>query len=506
MSSDGGVSSNPSIDVVCFSLPYLGRRNALGGESRRNGDWRAGLDDARSWLDAHLCPTPRRTTLAASLVLLLLLVASRRGYLRNFLDGWVEGPPLQGYIPCCAGSFFRGEPIASAEGVFGKYRQKTFGFSPEECPDHVLLFGGDPKPFTEVRGCTSAKSVRSCLVTGKVLGSLSPILKAISYRQIHPSRGESALSKGSGADSLIWLGMSNLSRVRHVALFEDRYIGLDYHGSHGYRSGPIAAGPSTQCWGWIGVPTLGLESTEARSDEYNRKVKSETETGTGISRSKLESRNCGSVRSAELCFRTVLGLESHDRWKFWLMEAFGEEVKLRLQREFSNKEARMKNPGVGNTRESLWLGGGSYRKNSIGGRGEDGGMASHRSWKEEELTHQLGSADPTEPGSVWRLGKEEHGIAGRSYHYVVRRRLGSDAEAAASVVMARNNFPGSNVVRVEEGSKRKVHSVVNAGYFPIFHLPNWEERPFMTCLKSGRLGFQALILMDKIHGGARQGI
>ncbi|KAF3438535.1 hypothetical protein FNV43_RR21297 [Rhamnella rubrinervis] len=31
--------------------------------------------------------------------------------------------------------------------------------------------------------------------------------------------------------------------------------------------------------------------------------------------------------------------------------------------------------------------------------------------------------------SVWRLGKEEHGIAGRSYHYVVRRRLGSDIRA-----------------------------------------------------------------------------
>ncbi|KAF3440269.1 hypothetical protein FNV43_RR18553 [Rhamnella rubrinervis] len=153
-----------------------------------------------------------------------------------------------------------------------------------------------------------------------------------------------------------------------------------------------------------------------------------------------------------------------------------------------------------NARGSDW---GSYVRIPGGGRGQDGGMASHRSWKEEELTHPVPSLEV--PSQMSRVCLE---LARKSTDFVEELSRGSEKAwlgrepATASVVMARTISLARGGKR--RGSKRKVHSVVNAGYFPIFHLPNREE-PIMTCLKS-TLGFQALILMDKIHGGARQKI
>ncbi|KAF3431803.1 hypothetical protein FNV43_RR26539 [Rhamnella rubrinervis] len=143
--------------------------------------------------------------------------------------------------------------------------------------------------------------------------------------------------------------MSNLSLCDMSLCSRPKVYRLDYHGSHGYRSGPIAAGPPTLM--------LGLD------------------WGSYV-------RNCGEVLASS-CARTVLGLENHDRWKFWLMEAFGkkrsrvaagvlkkgsedesEELSRvsegRLIFPCSEEHSRMfdKNHGVGNTHESLWLGGG----------------------------------------------------------------------------------------------------------------------------------------------------
>ncbi|KAF3433337.1 hypothetical protein FNV43_RR24439 [Rhamnella rubrinervis] len=232
----------------------------------------------RSWLDTRPL-SPRRTTLR--LLSFFFLVASSSPWISSSLtcpchwdkkptegrgipsgissDSWVEGSSSSRFsLSAVQGSFFRGRSRPSGRSL-GKYRHKTFGFSPEECPDHVLLFGGDPEPFAEIRGCTSAKSVRSCIVTGKVL--------AISYRQIHPSRGESALSKGSGADSLIWLGMSNLS-LRYdmsLCLKTEGISVLIITGRMVISPNLLPPGPSTLMLGVrIGVPTLGLSACLGR--------------------------------------------------------------------------------------------------------------------------------------------------------------------------------------------------------------------------------------------------
>ncbi|KAF3443390.1 hypothetical protein FNV43_RR13072 [Rhamnella rubrinervis] len=50
---------------------------------------------------------------------------------------------------------------------------------------------------------------------------------------------------------------------------------------------------------------------------------------------------------------------------------------------------------------------------------------------EEEPAYPASSVPKlTESGPIWRLGNEEHGTSGRSYHNVVRKKgLGSDIRA-----------------------------------------------------------------------------
>ncbi|KAF3446413.1 hypothetical protein FNV43_RR11592 [Rhamnella rubrinervis] len=99
--------------------------------------------------------------------------------------------------------------------------------------------------------------------------------------------------------------------------------------------------------------------------------------------------------------------------------------------------------------------------------------------------------------SIWRLGSEEArreeelSLRGSEKAWLGRRGRGDGFGNDGS-----EQFPlGSNVVR-REGFQKESSLRSKSGYFPIFHLPNGKA-PIMTCLKSG-LGFQALILMDKL--------
>ncbi|KAF3439847.1 hypothetical protein FNV43_RR18125 [Rhamnella rubrinervis] len=62
---------------------------------------------------------------------------------------------------------------------------------------------------------------------------------------------------------------------------------------------------------------------------------------------------------------------------------------------------------------------------------KDGEMSGATVVGKKKSSRTPASLEVLEPsrGFVWRFGKEEHGTAGRSYHYVVRRRLGSDVRA-----------------------------------------------------------------------------
>ncbi|KAF3454493.1 hypothetical protein FNV43_RR04940 [Rhamnella rubrinervis] len=63
-------------------------------------------------------------------------------------------------------------------------------------------------------------------------------------------------------------------------------------------------------------------------------------------------------------------------------------------------------------------------------KAKDGGMSGATVVGKKKSSRPVASLEVrAEPGSIWRLGKEEHGTAGGSYHYVVRRRLGSDVKA-----------------------------------------------------------------------------
>ncbi|KAF3440116.1 hypothetical protein FNV43_RR18394 [Rhamnella rubrinervis] len=178
------------------------------------------------------------------------------------------------------------------EGVFGKYRQKAFGFSLEECPDHVLLFGGDPEPFAEIRGCTSAKSVRSCIVTGKVLQVSPAVRHKLPWHdtvevQHHVNDAVEGESEPYFEGDLVCA--STRRKELPLRVRADNLIGSACRTSP--KSGPIAAWtvyPNAR--GWIGVSTLG----------------------------------------------TVLGLENHDREVLVDGKRRGES-KVEVAQEFSNK-------------------------------------------------------------------------------------------------------------------------------------------------------------------------
>ncbi|KAF3439110.1 hypothetical protein FNV43_RR17385 [Rhamnella rubrinervis] len=356
------VSSNP-IDVVCFSLPYLGgeRLGLLGRVARGMAIGKELGDGVRGWaLTACVASAPLSLRL---FVLLLLGGLGSAGYLHlelahigtadkkpgevglqykslmqpreyvshglecrkrdtgNFLDGWVEGPPLQGYAS--SGSFLRGGR-ASAEGVLESIERLLVLVT--KSADHVLLLG-DHEPF-EIGLLGEGQEERRPRFEFFLTNCSS--------------------TAGSDQDSIV--GMRKLE--------------------------------------------LGISSVKLHESR----------------------RNCGEVLWSSCAFESGLRVGESRSGSFWLMEAFGESKVEVACGSFETKEVRGEsedrvsrgrliflcseelrmfdeNHGVGNTRESLWLGG--NRKNS------------NAAVSEEER----------DCGEV---------------SFVVRRRLGSDVEAGAA--------------------------------------------------------------------------
>ncbi|KAF3454115.1 hypothetical protein FNV43_RR04562 [Rhamnella rubrinervis] len=74
------------------------------------------------------------------------------------------------------------------------------------------------------------------------------------------------------------------------------------------------------------------------------------------------------------------------------------------------------------------------------------------------------------------------------------------------VEMARNGFPWLECGKSRGGFQKESSLRSKCWILSHISLTKLGRAPIMTCLKSGRLRFQALILMDKAHAGARQEI
>ncbi|KAF3431703.1 hypothetical protein FNV43_RR26435 [Rhamnella rubrinervis] len=205
--ADGGAILQPDIDGVCFSLPLIlkfgGRGNVTG--LLEGGDFAERI----AIVYPYHCGirSQRGGRLAASSEANATRACPPESYAFGLL---LRGSFLKaGRLPC------------RTEGIFRKY----------DC-DHVLLLDGDPKPFVEIRGCISVKSVWSCIVTGKILKlttmlmmrwkGVEPILKAI--RAARSTRREGVGSLRVWADNLIWLRHVEPREMRHVTLLKARLL------------------------------------------------------------------------------------------------------------------------------------------------------------------------------------------------------------------------------------------------------------------------------------------
>ncbi|KAF3442822.1 hypothetical protein FNV43_RR16740 [Rhamnella rubrinervis] len=280
--------------------------------------------------------------------------------LGNFLDGWVEGSSSSGY----AFGFFitnkfllRPGDLVRAERILRKVWMKALGFSHEEGRIRSFV-GGD-------HGLSARLSLK-CNVDSICI--------------------------------VIWKSFSEGISILII-------------GSHGYRSGPIAAGPSTTMLGVGWGSYVRLEDWnrhEARSGRSiaGRGEVGETKAGQDLMQRKLrESEKLWRSVASSCAFesglrvgKSAIGLEVLVNGSVWgrrLSRGCGSfEKKVRMKAEELSDAPRGHNVmvseaavecrrafdfpyvaksienvliaerSVGNTHESLWLGGRWYRKNS----------------------------------------------------------------------------------------------------------------------------------------------
>ncbi|KAF3454499.1 hypothetical protein FNV43_RR04947 [Rhamnella rubrinervis] len=271
-------------------------------------------------------------------------------------------------------------------------------------------------------------------------GSLSPILKAISYRQIHPSRGESALSKGSGADSLIWLGMSNLS-LRYdmsLCLKTEGISVLIITGRMVISPDLLPPGPSTLMLGVrIGVPTLGLSAC----------------LGRGVPEEELAPRfeffltNCSSTTGSDPG-DSIVGMRKGFEKP---LKARGLESDLRLDRRRSiTGRAKSIRECFSNRATVLVILASHFGSVGIGriprrGRGQDGGMSGATVVGKKSSQTQRPSLEVPSQMSQGLFGgsaRKSTGLQGGAIITWFGEGLARTSEPGdGSVVMARNNFP-----------------------------------------------------------------